>query len=133
MSEKSVFTRIIEGELPSYRVYEDDLVVAFLDINPHTLGHTLVVPREQIDRFEDLPHVTAANLMIASQKIAKALKAATDCERVGVVIAGFDVPHTHLHLIPMHDYRDLDQSRAHKEDDAAMREMMERIVANLGA
>lgn len=105
--------------------------MAFLDINPVALGHTLVVPKAQIDRFEDLPHVTAANLFITSQKIAKAIKAATGCERVGVIIAGFDVPHTHLHLVPANEMSDMNPANARKREDAEMREIMEKIVENL--
>ncbi|HRI35555.1 MAG TPA: HIT family protein [bacterium] len=131
MSEKSIFTRIVEGEIPCYKIYEDDLVLAFLDINPIALGHTLVIPKAQIDRFEDVPAHIAANLFISAQKIARAIKQATGSARIGMVIAGFDVPHTHIHLIPANTMADIDFARASKREDAEMKEVMERIILSL--
>lgn len=103
----SIFSRIIAGEIPCYKIYEDEKVFAFLDIHPLTLGHTLVVPKIEVDYFADLPADYAAALMLASQKIAHALDQATGCQRTQMVIAGRDVPHTHLHLVPSESIADI--------------------------
>lgn len=97
----SIFTRIIEGEIPSHRVYEDERTYAFLDINPARPGHTLVVPRREIASLFDLPPADYAALWQAARRVAHRLERATGCERVVVVVYGADVPHAHIHLIPL--------------------------------
>ena len=103
----SVFTQIMQGELPGHFVYEDDLAVAIMTIQPVQEGHVLVIPRMEVDHFDDLSPDLAAHLMQLSQKIAKAIKRAYICERVALVIAGLEVPHTHLHLIPINTMEDM--------------------------
>jgi histidine triad (HIT) family protein len=96
----TIFTRIINGEIPGTFVHRDDRCVAFLSINPLAHGHTLVVPIEEIDHWVDLPTDLAAHLFAVAHRIGRAQQAAFQCERVGVIIAGYEVPHTHIHVIP---------------------------------
>lgn len=96
----SIFTRIINGEIPGRFVWRDDQCVAFLDITPISEGHLLVVPRQETDRWHDLPPETAAHLFAVAHRIAAALDQISTRSRVGLMIAGFDVPHTHIHLFP---------------------------------
>ncbi|KAA9345629.1 HIT family protein [Adhaeribacter soli] len=97
----SVFTKIIDGIIPSYKIAEDDRFYAFLDINPLTVGHTLVIPKQETDYIFDLEEDLYADLHRFSHKIAQAIKKVTNCKRVGVAVIGFEVPHAHVHLIPM--------------------------------
>ncbi|MER3421009.1 MAG: HIT family protein [Chloroflexota bacterium] len=115
----SVFTQIIEGVLPARFVWRDERCVAFLTIAPLRPGHTLVVPRAEIDHWLDLPPELLAHLMSVAQAIGRALQHAFRPVKVGMVIAGLEVPHVHLHLIPIDDLRDLDFSRANKNPDPA--------------
>lgn len=127
----TIFSRIIAGEIPSYKIYEDEYVYAFLDINPINLGHTLVVPKTEVDYFIDLeePYYTA--IFQAGKKIARAIQNASDCVRVGTIIAGWDVPHVHYHLIPMFKYNDLDPSKGKKRTDEEMKDIQQKIIDNL--
>ena len=97
----SIFTKIISGEIPSYKIYEDENYLAFLDINPNALGHTLCIPKKEIDEIFDLDDHTLSGLMIFSKKVAKAIKKAVVCKRVGISVIGLEVPHVHVHLIPI--------------------------------
>lgn len=101
MQEPSIFTQIINNEIPSHRVYEDERVIAFLTIQPFSQGHTLVVPKKQIDQIWDLEADDYDYLWQTARKISKHLKDVLEVERVGVVVKGFDVPHAHIHLIPI--------------------------------
>ena len=103
----SVFTKIINGEIPCYKIAEDDRYFAFLDINPLREGHTLVVPKKETDYIFDLDDDTFAGMMVFSKKIASALKAAIPCARIGVAILGLEVPHAHIHLVPMNSMEDV--------------------------
>ena len=103
----SIFTKIINREIPGYIVAEDDRFLAFLDINPLSVGHTLVVPKKEVDYFFDVDADTLAAMMIFSKKLADAIKKATHCKRVGVAVIGFEVPHAHLHLVPMNGMGDI--------------------------
>jgi histidine triad (HIT) family protein len=96
----TVFTRIIAGELPGTFVWRDDRCAAFLSINPMAAGHTLVVPHDEVDHWIDLPAELTRHLMDVSQVIGRAQQAAFGCERIGLIIAGYEVPHVHLHVIP---------------------------------
>lgn len=107
----SIFTRIIEGEIPSYKIAEDDRFFAFLDINPLSEGHTLVVPKEEIDYLFDLNDNLLADMMVFAKKIAVAQKAVIDCKRVGVAVLGLEVPHAHIHLIPLQNETDINFSK----------------------
>jgi histidine triad (HIT) family protein len=108
----TVFTKIIEGDIPGTFVYRDELCVAFLSINPIADGHVLVVPIEEIDRWTDLSPELSQHLFAVSHRISLALAEAFPCERIGLIIAGFEVNHCHIHLIPTHSMRDLDFANA---------------------
>ena len=108
----TIFTRIVRGEIPSYKVAEDERFFAFLDINPLTKGHTLVVPKQETDYLFDLDDRTLADMIVFAKRIARKLKEKIECKRVAVVVLGLEVPHAHIHLIPIQDEKDLD---FHKE------------------
>jgi histidine triad (HIT) family protein len=127
----TIFSRIIANEIPSYKIYEDDKVYAFLDIHPHTRGHTLLVPKTEVDYFADLSEDYMTALMIASQKIAKALDKATGYKRTQLMIAGRDVPHTHIHLIPSESIDDVRTSNTLTLSDDEIKEIQEKIVSYL--
>lgn len=104
----SVFSRIIAGEIPSYKVAEDDRFFAFLDINPLAEGHTLVVPKHEVDYFYDLDDRTLGDMMIFAKKVATRIKYVTGCKKVATIVLGLEVPHAHIHLIPMNNEIDVD-------------------------
>ena len=93
----SIFTKIISGEIPSFKIYEDDKYLAFLDINPNAIGHTLCIPKTEVDEIFDLDDETLSGLIIFSKKVACAIKKAVVCKRVGVGVIGLEVPHVHVH------------------------------------
>ncbi|HOW40430.1 MAG TPA: HIT family protein [Bacteroidales bacterium] len=103
----TIFTRIINGEIPCYRVAEDDNYFAFLDINPLKAGHTLVVPKKETDYIFDLSDDDLSGMIVFSKKVAAAIKAAYPCNRVGVAVLGLEVPHAHIHLVPMDSMEDI--------------------------
>ncbi len=103
----SLFSRIAAGEIPSYKVAEDDRHFAFLDINPVHKGHVLVIPKKEVDYIFDLSDDDYASLMLFAKRVAKALKEAIPCKKVGVTVIGLDVPHTHVHLVPMNEGADM--------------------------
>ena len=113
----TIFTRIIDGELPGRFVWRDDICVAFLSINPLRAGHTLVVTRAEIDHWLDLDPATNAHLMGVAQEIGRAQQRAFQPERVGLMIAGLEVPHVHLHLVPIDGVHDLDFANAATDPD----------------
>lgn len=116
MQEISIFTRIINGEIPAYKVYEDDRVIAFLDVHPLSEGHTLVVPKVQIDHIWDLDMETYDYLWNTAHKIALRIREVINPVRVGVVVEGFGVPHTHIHLIPIYESNDLKKPQEKDKD-----------------
>ncbi len=107
----SIFTRIINGEIPCYKVAEDDRYFAFLDINPLTKGHTLVVPKQETDYIFDLDDKMLGDMMIFAKKIARKIKEKIACKRVAVVVLGMEVPHAHIHLIPINSEQEVDFHR----------------------
>jgi histidine triad (HIT) family protein len=107
----SLFTKIINREIPGYIVAEDERYIAFLDINPLVVGHTLVVPKKEVDYIFDIDDDTLAGLQLFSKKVAHALKKAIACKRIGVAVIGLEVPHTHVHLVPMNSMDDLNFTR----------------------
>ncbi len=107
----SIFTRIINREIPGHIVAEDEHNIAFLDINPLNEGHTLVVPKQEVDKLFDLDEDTYLKLQAFSYKVAGAIEVAIPCLRVGVAVIGLEVPHAHIHLIPLHGMHDIDFSR----------------------
>ncbi len=107
----SIFSKIIAGEIPSYRIAEDDKHYAFLDINPLAEGHTLVVPKREVDYIFDLPDSEFAELQLFAKRVAEAIRATMPCKRVGVAVIGLEVPHAHIHLVPINTEADLDFRR----------------------
>lgn len=107
----SIFSKIIRGEIPSYKIAEDESFYAFLDINPLAEGHTLVVPKREVDYLFDLEDDELAAMMVFAKKVAAHIRAAVPCERIGVAVIGLDVPHAHIHLVPISQGGDLDFSR----------------------
>lgn len=106
----TLFTKIIQGEIPSFKIAEDDKFFAFLDISPLKPGHTLVIPKQETDYIFDLQDEELAAMMVFAKKIAKAIKQAYNCTKVGVTVIGLEVPHAHIHLIPMDKMGDSDFS-----------------------
>ncbi|MEG1611031.1 MAG: HIT family protein [Alistipes sp.] len=107
----SIFSRIVAGEIPCYKVAEDDRFFAFLDINPLAKGHTLVVPKQEVDYIFDLDDKTLGDMMIFAKKIATRIQRETGCKKVASVVLGLEVPHAHIHLIPMNSEEDVDFHR----------------------
>jgi len=103
----SIFSRIAAGEIPSYKVAEDERFFAFLDINPMAKGHTLVIPKQEVDYIFDLDDATIGGMNIFAKKVAKAIEKAVPCQRVGVMVVGLKVPHAHIHLIPINRESDM--------------------------
>lgn len=102
----TIFTKIVQGEIPCYKVAETDDFLAFLDVNPNAKGHTLCIPKKEVDKIFDLDEETYTALMQFSRKVAIALEKAVDCKRVGVSVIGLEVPHVHVHLIPLNTMKD---------------------------
>lgn len=127
----SIFTRIIRKELPGHFVWEDEQCVAIMTIHPVRAGHLMVIPRDEVDHWDDLDPEVAAHLMRVSQRIARVQKRVYGCARIGLIIAGLEVPHTHLHLIPTDAMSDLDFSRAVAADADTLAREAERIRAAL--
>lgn len=107
----TVFTRIVKGEIPSYKVAEDDRYYAFLDINPLTEGHTLVIPKQETDYLFDLDDETLQGMIVFAKRVAKKIGQEIECARVAVVVLGLEVPHAHIHLIPIRSENDVDFRR----------------------
>lgn len=107
----SIFTKIIKGEIPSYKVYEDKNFLAFLDINPLKKGHTLVIPKKEVDYIFDIDSKEYQNLWNTAKKIALGMKKVIECNRISIVVMGLEVPHAHIHLIPLDSMQDIDFSQ----------------------
>lgn len=103
----SIFTKIIRGEIPCHKVYETDDFLAFLDIQPNALGHTLCIPKTEVDKLFDLDETTYLNLMLFSKKVAAALEKTIPCKRIGMAVIGLEVPHVHVHLIPLQEMKEM--------------------------
>ena len=106
----SVFTKIVKGEIPSYKIYEDENFYSFLDINPMARGHVLVIPKTEVDYVFDIDDKMLADMIVFSKRIAEAIKKAIPCKRVGVMVLGMEVPHAHIHLIPINKESDMNLS-----------------------
>jgi histidine triad (HIT) family protein len=107
----TIFTKIINGEIPCYKIAEDDNFLAFLDISPLAIGHTLVIPKKEIDYIFDIEDSSLAAMHVFSKKVAKAIEKAIPCKRIGVAVIGLEVPHAHIHLIPLNTMNDINFSR----------------------
>lgn len=128
----SIFSRIIAGEIPCYKIAEDENNFAFLDINPLAEGHTLCIPKHEVDYIFDLTDEEYASLTLFAKRVAKAVKAAMPCQRVGVAVLGMEVPHTHIHLVPLQKESDLLFTNPKKELTTEQFALIaERIKANL--
>jgi len=123
----SVFSRIISGQIPSFKVYEDQWTYAFLTKDAIHLGHTLIMPKTEVDYFIDVPEPYYSKVFENARHIARAIQNVTGCKRVGTIIAGWDVPHFHYHLIPMFDYFDLDPKRAKERSQEENRQMQSAL------
>lgn len=108
---ETIFTKIINGEIPSHKIAENDRFLAFLDIMPLAKGHTLVIPKKQIDYIFDIDDKLLSDLFVFSKKVAKKIEKAIKCERIGVSVIGLEVPHAHIHLIPMNSVSDMNFSK----------------------
>lgn len=126
----SIFARIAAGEIPSYKVAADDRFYAFLDINPVAKGHVLVIPRVEVDYIFDLDDDTLAAMHIFAKRVARALKAAIPCRKVGMAVLGLEVPHAHIHLVPMQSEGDMDFRR---EKLQLTSDQMQQIADNIAA
>lgn len=126
----SIFTKIISGEIPSWKIAEDDSFYSFLDIRPVAWGHALVVPKQEIDYIFDLPDNLIAEMNVFAKKVAKVLKEEVPCLRIGVAVVGLEVPHAHMHLIPLQSIHDIDFTRPRPEFE---KEKMEELAARLRA
>ena len=126
----TIFSRIIAGELPGHFVHRDDTVVAFLSIGPIATGHTLVVPVAEVDHWVDLDDDTVARLSVVAKRVGRAQVAAFGAERVALIIAGLEVPHTHLHVLPIHSESDIDFKKARTDVPA---EELAEVAATLKA
>ncbi len=113
----SIFSKIVAGEIPSYKVAENDKFYAFLDINPMTKGHTLVIPKQEVDYIFDLEDSTLAEMTVFAKKIALAMKKAIPCQRIGMMVIGMEVPHAHIHLIPINKESDMILSNPRQKFD----------------
>ncbi len=127
----SIFTKIVNGEIPSYKIAEDDNYLAFLDVNPNAKGHTLCIPKQEIDKIFEMDDELYLGLMKFSKKIAIALEKTVPCKRVGMAVVGLEVPHAHVHLIPLNE---MDEMRFHNKVSLSKEEfeaLAKSIQANL--
>ena len=127
----SIFTKIIRGELPCYKIDETDDCFAFLDINPNSKGHTLCILKKEIDYIFDLNSEDYQKLMNFSRKIAIALKKSVNCKRIALSVVGLEVPHVHVHLIPLESMSDMNFNRSIKLDDNDFKSLVKKIKSNL--
>ncbi len=126
----TLFSKIIAGEIPSYRIHEDERFFAFLDINPLAEGHTLVIPKMETDYLFDVDDELLGDMMIFAKKVAHAIDRTMECKRVGVAVLGLEVPHAHIHLIPINDLYDIEFSKPKlKLSDGKFKEIAEKISA----
>ncbi len=127
----TIFSKIISGELPSYKIAETDKFLAFLDINPNAKGHTLCIPKEEVDKLFELDDETYLGLMSFSKKVAMALEEAVPCKRVGMAVIGLEVPHVHVHLIPLNKMKDMDFGKKLNFSHDQLSRLAEEIKENL--
>jgi len=128
----SIFSKIIAGEIPSYKVAEDDRFYAFLDINPMSKGHTLVIPKQEVDYIFDLDDTTLKDMTAFAKKVAKAIEKAVSCKRVGMMVIGLEVPHAHIHLIPINKEADMILSNPRvKMEQSEFEETAKKIRENI--
>ncbi|MBT2162720.1 HIT family protein [Zobellia barbeyronii] len=127
----SIFTKIINGEIPCYKIAEDENYFAFLDINPNAKGHTLCIPKKEVDKIMDLDEDLYMGLMAFSRKIGKAIEASIECKRVGMTVIGLEVPHVHVHLIPLTNMQDATFQNKVSLSEEEFKETAAKIIAAL--
>ena len=124
----SIFTKIVEGEIPAYKIAEDENFLAFLDIHPLAKGHTLVIPKKEVDYIFDVEDELLSKIMVFARKVAKAIDKTMDCKRVGLAVLGLEVPHAHIHLVPIKSIYDIDFSKPKlKLSEQEFEEIAEKI------
>ena len=127
----SIFTKIVIGEIPCYKIAEDENYLAFLDVNPNATGHTLCIPKQEINKIFDMEEDLYLGLMKFSRKVAKAVEKTVECKRIGVAVVGLEVPHVHVHLIPLHDMDDMRFQRKVSLTKEEFEELTRAIQSNL--
>ena len=127
----SIFTKIINGEIPSFKIAEDDKFLAFLDVNPNAKGHTLCIPKQEINKIFEMEEDLYLELMAFSRKVAIAIEKTIECKRVGMAVVGLEVPHVHVHLIPLHDMDDMRFARKVSLSPEEFQRVAKQIAANL--
>jgi histidine triad (HIT) family protein len=127
----SIFTKIVNGEIPAYKVAEDDNYLAFLDVNPNAKGHTLCIPKQEINKIFDMEEEHYLGLMKFSRKVAKALEKTVPCKRVGVAVVGLEVPHVHVHLIPLNNMDEMRFVDKVKLEKVEFEELAKQISSNI--
>lgn len=126
----TIFSKIIAGDIPCYKVAEDDKFFAFLDINPVNWGHTLVVPKQETDYIFDIDDKQIGDMMIFAKRVAKAIKSAMPCRKVGMAVLGLEVPHAHIHLVPLKQEGDMDfRNKISDPDPEKMKQIAEAIAS----
>jgi histidine triad (HIT) family protein len=123
----SLFTKIIKGDIPAHKILEDDQFLAFLDIRPIKPGHTLVIPKCEVDYIFDLDNQTLSEILVFSKQVSAMIEKAVECKRVGIMVAGLEVPHAHIHLIPITSLGDLNFANAKEAKDDQLKIMAEKI------
>ena len=127
----TIFTKIVNGELPAYKVAETDKFLAFLDVRPNARGHTLCIPKEEVNKLFDLDEETYMELMAFSRKVAKGIETAVSCKRVGMAVVGLEVPHVHVHLIPLNSMGDMNFANSVSLTEDEFRQIADDIKANI--
>ena len=123
----TIFTKILNGEIPCHKVLEDDQFLAFLDIRPINPGHTLVIPKKEVDYFFDVDDKLLAEMIVFAKKAARMIKKAVECKKVGVMVAGLEVPHAHIHLVPIHAVLDLNFANAKPTPQEELAKVAQKI------
>lgn len=127
----SIFSRIVAGEIPCHKIAETDEFLAFLDVRPQAVGHTLCIPKIEVDYIYDLEDEVLARLMVFSKKVARAVEKVVPCKRIGVAVIGLEVPHAHVHLIPLNTMQDMSFKNSVKMEASEMADLAARIAAAL--
>ena len=127
----SIFTKIVQGELPCHKIYEDDNYLSFLDVRPIRTGHSLVIPKKEVDYIFHLEDNELSSLMKVAKKVAIAIEKEIPCKRIGMTVIGIEVPHTHIHLLPIDGVGDIDFSKAKMADSASLELLAKKISSHL--
>ena len=127
----TIFTKIINGEIPCHRLAENEDFLAFLDVRPVAYGHALVIPKQEVDYLFDLDDARLADIMVFSRPVARAIEKVVPCERIGIMVAGLEVPHAHIHLIPINAVSDLNFANSKAAEPGQLKELADKILAVL--